>query len=116
MILVKDAFATVWKVDIKEKYVDGRISTSEKDNREEGKWINSNWFVRFVGKAKEKAEHLQERDRITVLSGKLSNVYDKEKDKTYFNYVIFDFAMSEGKPASSSNNDEVDISDDEVPF
>lgn len=93
MFYIKDAYATVWSVEDKGNYVKGRISTSEKDTRNEGQYINSNWFVTFVGNAKDKALNLSEKDRIKILSGKITNTATGEgNDKKYFtNVTIFDF-------------------------
>ena len=96
MFLIKDAFATVWGVEDKGKFVQGRISTSEKDRQEEGKYINSNWFVRFVGSAKDSAASLKERDRIKILSGKITNTVggEGENKRSFLNVVVFDFEIS----------------------
>ena len=92
MFYVKDGYAIVWSVEDKGNYINGRISTSEKDNRT-GEYINSSWFVRFVGKAKEKALTLQERDRIKILSAKITNPLVKldSGNKYVLNVTIFDF-------------------------
>jgi len=112
-------FATVWKVEDKGNYVQGRISTSEKDNREEGKWINSNWFARFVGNAKEKSLELKERDRIKITSGKITNTLwgEGENRKSYLNVIIFDYEMLDD--IRQQNDDNVDVEDDsdlDLPF
>lgn len=109
-------FVTVWKVEDKGNYVQGRISTSEKDNREEGKWINSNWFCRFVGKAKEPALQLSERDRIKITSGKITNTTSGEGEnrKSYLNVTIFDFETLEGFGGNSQSQDDDDP--DSCPF
>lgn len=109
-------FATVWKVEDKGNYVQGRISTSEKDNREEGKYINSNWFCRFVGKAKENALQLKERDRIKILSGKIQNTSSGEGEnrRTYLNVIIFDYEMLDG--SQHSRHDDPVVEDDDLPF
>lgn len=110
MFIIRDAYATVWSVEDKGNFVRGRISTSEKDK--DGKYINSNWFVTFVGKAKEPALALSTRDRIKIISGKISNTTTGEgKDKKSFvNVVIFDF-----ENLSNSQNESNDNFDD-LPF
>lgn len=121
MFYVKDTYATVWAVEDKGNFVKGRISTSEKDNREEGKYINSNWFVTFVGKAKDKANVLTERDKIKILSGKVTNTSMGEgNDKKFFtNVTIFDFENMTNPNNDSSNNSFYTIPEgdgDELPF
>ena len=116
MFLIKDAFATVWNTEDKGNYVQGRISTSEKDKKEDGKYINSNWFCRFVGTAKEKSTTLKERDRIKILSGKITNIVSGEGDnkKTYLNVIIFDFEMLNSAGYTKPVSPEVE--DDDLPF
>ncbi|HHX71220.1 MAG TPA: hypothetical protein GX708_24640 [Gallicola sp.] len=123
MFLIDKGYATVWTVEDKGNFVKGRISTSEKDRREEGKYINSNWFATFVGQAKEKAEHLQERDRIVIKSAKITNTTsgEGENKKSFVNVVIFDFDMNDqqgySKPQNNSApNYNVDEDDSELPF
>ena len=98
MFIIRDGYATVWSVEDKGNFVRGRISTSEKDK--DGKYVNSNWFVIFVGKAKETALALSTKDRIKIISGKISNTTTGEgKDKkSYLNVVVFDF-----EPVSQEN-------------
>jgi hypothetical protein len=122
MFQIKDAYATVWSVEDKGTTVKGRISTSEKDKRNEGKYINSNWFVTFVGKAKDKALTLSARDRIKILSGKVANTLfgEGENKKSYLNVTVFDFeAPNNGGQSSSQSNGQgfypID-EDDELPF
>jgi hypothetical protein len=117
MIIFKDTFATVWNVETKGNAVRGRISTSEKDNRNEGKYINSNWFVTFVGKAKEKATALSPRDKIKILSGKVTNIVvgDGDNKKSFLNVVIFDFEDTNNRSNSNTNGFNSSI-DDDMPF
>ncbi len=117
MFIIRDTFATVWDVEDKGSYVQGRISTSEKDTREEGKYINSNWFARFVGKSKEKALALSTRDRIKILTGKVTNVLvgEGENRRSFLNVTIFDF-----EPLNNAQyqkpKEPVVVDDDELPF
>lgn len=108
MILFNNAYATVWSVEDKGNYVKGRISTSEKDK--DGKYINSNWFVIFVGKAKEPALALSTKDRIKIISGKISNTTtgEGENKKSFVNVVIFDF--------ENLSNSQIDSQMDDLPF
>lgn len=117
--MVRDTFATVWNVEEKGNFVQGRISTSEKDQREEGKYINSNWFCRFVGRAKDKAASLKERDRIKILTGKVTNIVsgEGENKKSYLNVVVFDYEMLNSAGYTKENVVvQDDIDDDDVPF
>ncbi len=115
----RDTYMTIWSVEEKNGMYKGRASTSRK-NKKDNTYINSNWNVRFVGSAAEKASGLVEKDRITVKPGDLNveNIYLPEdgerKASTYLVVTIFDFekqsaqnnSMSTVQPANS----------DELPF
>ena len=87
-------YGTVFQVQKEDKYVQCNLSTSEKVRDAAGNesWENSSWSARFVGeKALEKAKELSDKDRIEILSGKITSKYVKAENKTYVNLVIFDF-------------------------
>lgn len=77
------------KVEDKGNYVKATLSTSEK--KQDGTYEYSNWFASFVGNCKEQAKSLQEKDTITIVKGKLTNVYNKETKKSYTNMTVFEF-------------------------
>lgn len=125
---VKDTFAKVWEIKANEKYADVRISTSEKDNREEGKYINSNWFGRCVGKAYNQIAKINEKDSIKIISGKVTNEGYKDKDgnnKSALRVTIFEIedansgkvnkAESKSKKKEKTKSEE-EVSDEELPF
>ena len=60
-----DTYFTIWSVAEKDGKYTGKGSTSRKDNRD-GSYINSNWNIKFVKDAAQKAAALNERDRIVV--------------------------------------------------
>ncbi len=115
MIIFKEAYATVWKVEDATTFVKGTISTSEKG--QDGKWINSHWNVRYVGSAKEKALSLSEKDRIKIISGKITNILGGtgENKKLYTNVVIFDFEPLQSNNSSKSTQTEEE-QEDALPF
>jgi hypothetical protein len=114
MFLLKNAFATVWTVEPKEKFTQARISTSEKE-KDTDKYVNSNWTARFVGKAKDAAATLKEKDRITIVSGKVTNtMYEKDGEKkSFLQVVIFDFTVNGSNGNSTSSTV---VESDELPF
>lgn len=118
MFFIKDTFAVVWSVDkIEDRYAKVRIGTSEKD--QQGVYINSNWFATFVGKAKNKAETLNAKDRINILSAKISNVSKKQEDgsyKTYLNVVVFDFEIHTFQNNQDSPPIVEESDENELPF
>ena len=122
MFFLKNAFATVWKVTkVEDKYARVTLGTSEK--KLDGTYENSNWFATFVGKAKEKIEDVKPKDRITIVTGKVSNVGKKQEDGTFINYlnvVVFDFVKQgeavgdlDTPPQQDSTPDD---DDDDLPF
>jgi hypothetical protein len=121
MFWIKDAFATVWNVNkVEEKYTKIRIGTSEKDPKNPGKYINSNWFATFVGKAHEKAESLEPKDRIKILTGKVTNVGTKQDDgkwTSYLDVVVFDFEKrGETKPEDADMPPAIAGDSGDLPF
>jgi len=89
MIYIEKAFLKIWEVEQKEKYAQGKASTSDK--QQDGSWKNSSWFIKFVGKGFAKSKNLNTGDRIEVTKGKLENIYNKEQNKSYCNFIVFDF-------------------------
>ena len=96
--LGENSYATVWNVENKGNYVNGRISTSKK--KQDGTYENSNWFARCIGKCKDQSLTLVEKDRITIKQAKIENKSYVGKDgerKNSLNVLIFDFEMSENQ-------------------
>ena len=115
MIFVNNLkYVKVSKVDRKEKYTKCQLSTSEK--KQDGTYEYSNWCGTLVGKAHEKG--VSEGEKITVLSGKLSNVYNKEKKVSYLNLTVFDLENGEEKKEDdfSFGSFQTIEDDDSVPF
>lgn len=97
-------YMTVWSLTSAEKYTDARTSTSEKN--QSGEYINSNWFVRFLGEAHKKAQTLEVRDRIIVNSMKFTNESYTAKDgtkKSSLKILIFDFNVQDGDGNSNTS-------------
>lgn len=118
MLYFKDQYATVWKIDQKEKYTEVTMSTSRKDKRDNS-YVNSNWsFVRFLGKAHEKASELERQTRI-VCNGSVSiEPYMKDGEKAYPKspqIVVFDFSYPEARESNMDTPPNVE-DDDEIPF
>ena len=109
-------FAKVWKTDVKEKYTDLRISTSEKiEKNGETSYINSNWFARAIGKAHNQAKNFKEGDRVTITKAKLSNEpYEKDGEKrSAFKFVILEFESQENIKSPETVDDD---SEESLPF
>ena len=96
------AYATVWSTEDKGKYVNARISTSDK--KLDDTYENSNWFAKFMGKCKDQSLTLKEKDRITITKSKISNVMYTDAQgvkKNALNVLIFEFEMSEFQSAKT---------------
>lgn len=111
MIFIKDSniYAKVWKVTKSDKYIDLRISTSEKDS--EGGYVNSNWFPRLIGHAfNSLKDTIKEGDKIIITKAKLSNENYKTQDgvtKSAFRFIILEANIADADETSASNSGEV---------
>ena len=125
----QNAYAHIWKLENKGNYHVAQMSTSKKNketDQYETDWQNN--FVRLVGTAHQQADKLDISKNVKIGACEVTNRYDKEKNTTYTNYVIFEFedangTKSKGSPTikssekDSSNFVEVeDGVDDELPF
>lgn len=122
-MFANNTFAKVWKVYPKEKkdqkYTVIQISTSKKNKKDKSYTTDFSGYVRLVGKAEEKAAELEAQDRIKLLTCGVTNSYDKEHNKTYTQYVCFDFEFdNKQKQAVASGDGEfMDFPDDaKLPF
>ena len=106
----KDAFATYWSTEeVKDRSAKVKLSTGDK--QKDGSYVNTNWFATFVGKALEKIDELETKDKIKI-SGKVSNPYNKETKKAYVNLLVWDFEFSDGAKAEASEG----VDEEEMPF
>lgn len=115
----RDNYMTIWSITEKDGKISGRASTSRK-NKQNDTYVNSNWNVRFVGNALEKAKTLTEKSKIKIAPGdsSIENVYlAPQGDKaaaSFLTVTIFDFEnVSENKPATDNMNA---VTDDDLPF
>ena len=92
------SYAKIWEIKPEEgkNYTKARISTSVKDKETGNYKQDFGDFVRLVGEAHKKASDLKDGDRFQILKCGVSNYFDKDKQKTYVNYVIFDIEPVEG--------------------
>ena len=121
-MFANDKFAKIWKIFPKEKadqrFTDVQLSTSKKTK--EGYQTDFNGVVRLIGDANDKAATLEANDRIKILSCGVTNYYNKEKQKKYDTFCIFDFTFCEDKKQKESQDegwvDVSKISDEALPF
>ena len=95
-------FVKVWEVENKGNYHVVSLSTSKK-NKDTNKYETdfSDKFVRFIGTAHTLAADLKNGDTIKLGSCEVTNKYDKEKNVTYTNYLVYSF---EKEGSNSTNN------------
>lgn len=86
------AYATVWSSEEgKGKFMMVRLSISRK-NQETGSYEEEfSEYCMFIGKARAKAAALKERDRIQLTNTDVTRRWDKEKNKAYYTFKVFDF-------------------------
>lgn len=105
-------FVKVWEVENKGNYHVVSLSTSKK-NKETNEYETdfSNKFVRFIGTAHTLAADLKKGDVIKLGSCEVTNKYDKGKNTTYTNYLVYSFEK-EGSNSSSNANQSAPKSSD----
>jgi hypothetical protein len=97
-------YAKVWAVEDKGNYSVVELSSSKK-NKETGEYETdfSNKFVRFIGTAHKEAGKLGRNDSIKLGDIEVTNKYDKTKNTTYTNYMVYSFEKSEGNGGNTNN-------------
>ncbi len=109
------AWATCWAVEPKsDTMTTVRLSTSRKE-RESGEYIQDfSGFVAFVGtKAAKKAANLKVRDRIKLESVEVVTRYVKEQDKSYTNFMCYDFEVKGDDNSDSPNGGQPSVDEPE---
>ena len=120
-------YAKVWKVYPKkekdQKFTMIQMSTSKKTKT--GFETDFSGNVSLVGEAEKKAGTLEAQDRIKLSRVGVTNYYNKEKNFTTVNYLIFDFEFSDDKKQKATSGEagsdpddwmNADIPDDGLPF
>lgn len=104
------AFATIWEITNQgDTFSKVRMSTSRKDKKTDEYVTDFSGFVSLIGEAHKKLRLVEdalaqeERCRIKLGACDTSNRYDKEAEREYTNFTLFDFEMS-GDRASDSND------------
>ena len=107
MLWLNDTYLKVWKIENKGKYSVAQCSSGKK--QEDGSYVNSNWNVKFIGKANE--ENILEGSRVKILTGAVENIWDKEKNRNWLNVLVFKYEV-EGNNDVPAYDDGVD----DLPF
>lgn len=109
-------FAKVWDIQPKERYIELRITTSKKNKDSKEYEQDFSGFVRCLGKAFDKAKELTKGDLVTLGDVEVTTKYDTERDKTYTNFIVWDFEkQKQGTPPKNPSDvplqpvDELDL-------
>ena len=95
-----NTFAKVWEIKENNGYLEGRISISRKNK--EGNYVpDFQGFVTFLGEATNKAQFLSGGETIRLLRTDVSNSYNKETQREYVRYKVFDFEIPAPKDPSA---------------
>lgn len=123
----KDAYATVWGVEVvSDTLTTGRISVSRKSRETNEYETDFSGYVSFVGTATaKKAAALKEKDKIKLGDVDVTTRYDKDKKISYTNFKVFSFDTSGNTPPQTppEHNTEPqpevgdgDLDDSRLPF
>lgn len=117
MIFINDVrYIKIWAVEKKEKHIKLQCSTGDK--KQDGTYENSGWYINLVGKAFEQGLNLKVNDTFTIVKGKISNVYNKDKKVSYLNVVAFEIEAPDSEEAFEDNMSGFQAmeEDDDIPF
>lgn len=121
MGLHNGAWAKCWSVQPgKGRFTNVQLSINKK--QQDGTFVKDfSGYCTFFGKAHAKAAMLKGDERIKLLEVDVGNSYDKEKNKEFVNYRVFDFELPDGSQSSApaaaaSNPVEGNDADDDTPF
>lgn len=93
-----NAWATVWSVEPSPRgtFTKVRLSTSKK-NQSGAYEQDFSGFCLFVGQAHTDAAILKERDRIKIGDCEVTTSYNKEQNREFINYKVYNFSTSDGQ-------------------
>lgn len=118
------AKATVWEVRDGFQPNTKSVKITIRRKNKDGEWVNDfKGFCTFINSAAQKAENLKEKDHIVLKGCDVSNWWNKEKEKEYITFKVFDFEISEQQNNTATNDNysesntfEGDIDDDDLPL
>lgn len=99
------AFCKLWKLDTDGKYPQGQISISRKD-KESGEYVDDfSGYVSFIGDAATAIKKIPMQGRFKIKGCDVSRVWNKEKQREFINFRVFDLEeVTSGAPSPASNN------------
>ena len=113
-------YATVWGSVTDDKgHVKVELSTSRR-NKETGKYETdfSSKYVNFVGSAKELGASLVKGDRVKLGSCGVTSSYNKETQRGYTNYIVFEAEKVDHRNTPSRSGEELAeaVNEDDLPY
>ena len=114
------SYVKIWEVEDKGKYSIANISVSRK-NKETDKYETEfqEKFVKLVSnahKAVAGTEIPKNGLSMRIKSCDVTNKYDTEKKKTYYNFVVFEFEENNAPSTKANEQTETNVDDDDLPF
>ena len=94
------AYCKLWKLDNSGKFPQGQISISRKD-KDSGEYVDDfSGFVSFIGAAADAIKKIPTGGRFKIKGCDVSRVWNKEKQREYINFRIYDVedATNTGTP------------------
>jgi len=126
-----NAWATVWSVEPSAKGSSTKVRLSTSKKNKDGVYEQDfSGFCLFIGDAHTGAAKLAEKDRIKIGECEVTTLFDKEKNKEYVNYKVYNFETSDDsgkstpasagksakKPAFEDAVEEGESNEDNLPF
>jgi hypothetical protein len=102
MSFANGKIAKIWEIRPQDKYSEVKISTSKKNKDTDEYEQDFSAFVRFIGKAHEKCQSLKGDEMIKLLEVEVTNKYVKDKNKSYYNCVCFNFDLFDNSNKGTS--------------
>ena len=115
------AFATIWEITDEKKYASVKLSISRKD-KESGEYKKDfSGIVRFIGNAYKTVKNRDPETRIKLGACDVTNHYDKEKERLYTNYAVFECEVLQAQKKNKdldeeTKNDEISSDEEDLPF
>ena len=115
-----DGFLTVWEVKptTSKRVTRAKVSSSKK-NRDSDTWdTDFSAWVKFLGNAAEAALKLKQKDRIVAKRVEVQNEYNKEEQKEYTDFIIWEFDMADAVRNNSkpADGEPENPAEEETPF
>ena len=114
------SYVKIWEVEDKGKYSIANISVSRK-NKETDKYETEfqEKFVKLVSNAHKAVVGVEIPKNglsMRIKSCDVTNKYDTEKKKTYYNFVIFEFEENNAPSTKANEQIQTNVDDDDLPF